>query len=370
LGVVDTTGPKEPPPLMSQQIALKSGGTLLFYWLGNQQSYLWAITPKKTMLFTLPAAEEIEAAIQRYRESLETSGSRENAVLVDRDGIWLYRTLLAPAQSLIPKNGRVFIFADAGLNNLNFETLVVPDARPHFWIEDVSVICGSALRVLGRMEPTPPFALGPRTLLLIGNSISPSDKYPTLERAAEQVKTVSRHFSAERMRVIEQENATPRAYLTAAPERYSVIHFVAHGTASRTSPLDSAIVLSRPGAGNDLFKLYARDIVRHRVGADLVVISACYSAGDSAFAGEGLVGLSWAFQRAGARNVIAALGEVSAASALPLMDQFYGELHKGVGPDVALRNAKLGLLRDGPFRSPFYWAPFQLYGSGRMRSAH
>jgi len=377
LGVVDTTGPREPRLLKAQEIALKSGGTLLFYWLGGKQSYLWAITPKKTRILTLPPAEEIEAAIQRYRGSLETSGSGENAVLTDRDGIWLYRTLVAPAQSLIPKDGRVFIFADAGLNNLNFETIVVsgsvPDSvqgsRPHFWIEDVSVICGSALRVLGRPQRNEP-EMAPRTLLLIGNTVSPNNKYPRLERAVEQVKTVSRHFSAERSRVIEQENATPGAYLAATPERYSVIHFVAHGTASRTSPLDSAIVLSRPSAGNDLFKLYARDIVRHPVGADLVVISACYSAGDSAFAGEGLVGLSWAFQRAGARNVIAALGEVSAASAIPLMDKLYGELHKGVEPDVALRNAKLGLLRDGQFRSPFYWAPFQLYGSGRMRSAH
>ena len=368
------------PQISPEQISLKSGGTLLFYWLGAKQSYLWAITPKKTALFTLPAAEEIEAAIQRYRGSLEISGSKENAALADRDGIWLYRTLVAPAQSLIAKGGRVFIFADAGLNNLNFETVIVSesvpgsvqDSPPHFWIEDVSVICGSALRVVGRKERSPLAVKVPRTLLLIGNSVSPNDKYPRLERAAEQVKTVSRHFSAERRRIIEQENATPGAYLAATPERYSVIHFVAHGTASRTSPLDSAIVLSRPGvgpsAGNDLFKLYARDIVRHPVGADLVVISACYSAGDSAFAGEGLVGLSWAFQRAGARNVVAALGEVSAASAIPLMEQFYGELDQGAMPDVALRDAKLSLLRDERFRSPFYWAPFQLYGTGRMRA--
>jgi len=70
--------------------------------------------------------------------------------LADRDGIWLYRTLVAPAQSQIPKGGRVFIFADAGLNNLNFETVIVSesvpgsvqDSPPHFWIEDVSVIAG------------------------------------------------------------------------------------------------------------------------------------------------------------------------------------------------------------------------------------
>src|SRR5450432_227596 len=367
LGVLDASGLAEPPPLDAQQIALKSGGTLLFYWLGEKESYLWAVTTRKTELFTLQPGAEIEAAILRYRQTLEVSGSTENSVLTDRDGLWLYGTLVKPAEALISRDGRVFVFADAGLNNLNFETLIVANSQPHFWIDDVSVICSSALSVLARPETAWP-PLVPRTLLLIGNSVSPSDKYPSLERAAEQVRVVSGHFPAGRRRVIEQEQATPEAYLAAIPERYSVIHFVAHGTASRASPLDSAIVLSRPSTGNDLYKLYARDIVLHPIAADLVVISACYSAGESAFAGEGLVGLSWAFQRAGARNVIAALGEVSAASAIPLMDQFYEGLGKGLHPDAALRNAKLSLLRGGRFASPFYWAPFQLYGSGRMRT--
>lgn len=355
--------------LDAQQIAGRAGGTLLFYWLGNSQSYLWAITPKNTDLFILPAAEEIEAAIRRYRETLETtSGSGDVLSSLDQDGVWLYRTLVAPAQSAIPKDRRVFIFADGGLNNLNFETLVVPDPHPHFWIEDATVICASSLRVLGRQE-TNATARAPRNLLLIGNSVSPSDRYPSLAGAAAQVNAVSRHFPTERLRIIERENATPAAYLAANPERYSIIHFVAHGIASRASPLDSAIVLSRPGDGSDSFKLYARDIVQRPIQGKLVVISACYSAGEHAFAGEGLVGLSWGFLRAGARNVIAALGEASAASTLPLMDRFYDELDKGVQLDAALRTAKLSLLHDSRFQSPFYWAPFQLYGTGRMPPA-
>jgi len=95
--------------------------------------------------------------------------------------------------------------------------------------------------------------------------------------------------------------------------------------------------------------------------ADLVTISACYGAGERAYSGEGLVGLSWAFLRAGAHNVVVAFWVAAEASTEQLMDKFYDELDKGAGPDVALRAAKLSLLRGGGFRKPFYWAPFQLY---------
>ena len=368
LGLIGQNVPTEPPPLNAQQIAARAGGTLLFYWLGQKQSYLWAITPQKTTLFPLPPAAEIEAALERYHDTLDANGNGDLLSPPDRDGLWLYRTLVAPAQSLIPKDSRVFILADAGLNNLNFETLIVPDPNPHFWIEDATVVCASSLLFLDRPEPRTPRP--PQRLLLIGNSISPSDAYPALKGAAEQIQVVSRHFAGHNPRIVEGENATPASYLAAHPEQYSIIHFVAHGTASRTSPLDSAIVLSRPADGSDSFKLYARDIVPHTIRPDLVVVSACHSAGESAFAGEGPVGLTWGFLRAGARNVIAALGEASATSSVPMMDDFYRALNQGKGPDAALRFAKLNLLRDPKFRTPHFWAPFQLYGTGRMRPAH
>src|SRR5207253_229814 len=139
----------------------------------------------------------------------------------------------------------------------------------------------------------------------------------------------------------------------------------AHGTASRLSPLDSAIVLSKGSAEDDSFKLYARDIIRHPLQADLVTISACYSSGERSYSGEGLVGLSWAFLRAGAHNVVAALWEVSDASTPQLMDSLYHELSQGKDPATALRDAKLRLLHSedakSVFKKPFYWAPFQLY---------
>jgi CHAT domain-containing protein len=172
---------------------------------------------------------------------------------------------------------------------------------------------------------------------------------------------VAKHFPAPQEQVYQRDRATPAAYLAGNPETFSHIHFVAHGTASRLSPLDSAIVLSKGAVETDSFKLYARDIVQHHLHADLVTISACYGAGERAYSGEGLVGLAWAFLRAGAHNVIAGLWEVTDESTEQLMDRFYDELDKGASPDAALRAAKLSLLRGNRFHDPFYWAPFQLY---------
>jgi CHAT domain-containing protein len=102
--------------------------------------------------------------------------------------------------------------------------------------------------------------------------------------------------------------------------------------------------------------------MQHPIDARLVTISACYGSGTRSYAGEGLVGLSWAFLRAGAHNVIGALWEVSDDSTPRLMDTLYQGLENGQAPALALRNAKLDLLHSqSRFSKPFFWAPFQIY---------
>ena len=357
-----------PPGLNSQQIARLADGAILFYWLGKRRSYLWAITQQGTRLFPLPPAAEIDAAVQRYRKALE--GPEDVLHSADSDGQYLYRTLVAPASDLIKKDARVFVIPDGSLNGLNFETLLVPGATLHYWIEDATISDASSLRVLGGAGASP--ADHSQRLLLIGNSVSPSEKYPELAQAADQMESVARHFPASEERVFARQQATPAVYLESDPGQFAYIHFVAHGTASRLSPLDSAIVLSRPpgasgNAEDESFKLYARDIVRLPLHADLVTISACYSAGERSYSGEGLVGLSWAFLRAGATHVVAALWEATDSSTRLLMDKFYDGLDRGASPSAALRSAKLFLLHNSSFHNPFYWAPFQIYSRLGLR---
>jgi CHAT domain-containing protein len=364
LGLLSKTAPKRshagPPGLNPREISRRAKGVLLFYWLGEKESHLWAITASKTTLFPLPPGAEIDSLVQRYRKALN---GPQDVLQSSEDGRALHRILIAPAKTLLASNANVFIIPDGSLNNLNFETLVVAEPKPHYWIEDADVVNASSLRVLAASlaHENAREKKQPRRLLLIGDSIAPSKEYPELPRAGDQMADVARHFPVMQQQVYQRDEATPTAYLASNPEKFSYIHFVAHGTASQLSPLDSAIVLSKSAIGTESFKLYARDIVQHPLHAKLVTISACYGAGSRAYSGEGLVGLAWAFLRAGAHNVIASLWEVTDASTEQLMHRFYDELDKGASPDAALRAAKLALLRGSAFHNPFYWAPFQLY---------
>ena len=99
--------------------------------------------------------------------------------------------------------------------------------------------------------------------------------------------------------------------------------------------------------------------------AELVTVSSCNSAGRRNYAGEGLVGLAWAFLGAGARRVVAAQWEVNDAAAPRVMDEMYAAIVRdGVEPAEALRRAKLKLLHSNSVHErPLYWAPFAVYGA-------
>lgn len=341
-----------------QRIARKLKATLLFYWIGHNHSYLWLVTPTKTAHFELPKASEIDPLVKSYRKALVEG----RVVLADSslDGQKLYSMLVEPAKKLIHPGSRVIALPAESLYGVNFETLIVPDPRPHFWIEDVTLTTASSLTLLASSAARP--AASRRSLLVVGNTEAHNPDFPALPQAPMEMTKIESYFSGEQSKVLEGKQATPSAYLSSNPERFSYLHFVTHGTASHTRPLESAVILSQEG---DSYKLYARDIVTHHLNANLVTISACNGSGTRSYSGEGLVGLSWAFLRAGAHNVIAALWEVSDASTPQMMDALYGELTEGKDPASALRDAKLKMLHSADansvFRKPFYWAPFQLY---------
>lgn len=347
----------QPASWNPNEVARKTGATLLFYWLGEKRSWLWAITPEKTSVFPLPAESEIVRRVERYRSTL--LGPFDPLESSNADGLALYRVLVAPASDLLRPGSKVVILCDGPLSELNFETLLVPQPSLHYWIEDADVVSAPSLYMLAIARP--PQSAGNK-LLLLGNAVSPGPDYPELPNAANEIQRIRKHFAAKDEIVLAQQQANPRAYLASQPQRFAYIDFVAHGVASSTDPLDSAIILSRSDSAEDSFKLYAREIVQRPIDARLVAISACYGSGTRSYAGEGLVGLSWAFLRAGAHNVIAALWEVSDDSTPRLMDSLYQGLEDGLPPSAALRRAKLALLHSqSSFRRPFFWAPFQIY---------
>jgi len=263
---------------------------------------------------------------------------------------------VAPARKLVRPGAKVIVVPDGPLHELNFETLLVSGEPPRYWIEEATVAVAPSLAVL---QPASSSAGKARRLLLLGSPVSPGAEYPPLPGSELEIANIQNLFGAEEKTIITGPQAHPGAYKEASPGRFALIHFSAHAVANRESPLDSAVILSPKG---DSYKLYARDVAVLPLNAQLVTISACRSAGARAYSGEGLVGFTWAFLQAGARNVIAGLWDVSDRSTSELMANLYSQMDRGLGPAESLRGAKLALLRStGPYRKPYYWAPFQLF---------
>lgn len=341
--------------LDAPSIAKLANATILAYWLGTSHSYVWTVTAKGVSIHHLPPATDIEGDLDRYRKVLEDGSLSDSALR----GQHLFQTLAAPAIGGVAPGSKVIIIADGKLHGLNFETLVVPAPLPHWWIDDVIVTNANSLHLLGR--PAAKRAAEP-ALLLVGNPSLADPAFAPLPNGGQEMQLVGGHFS--RKKVLSGAAATPKAFLRAAPATFDVIHFVAHGIATRRQPLDSAVILARDDM--DHYKLYARDIVGQHLTARLVTISSCHGAGTRAYAGEGLVGLAWAFLRAGAEQVIAALWEVDDAATTKLMDQMYAQIRLGSDPAVALRDAKRALIHSRTSQQkPKYWAPFVIYAAAR-----
>jgi CHAT domain-containing protein/Tfp pilus assembly protein PilF len=335
-------------------LASRTGTVFLSYWLTPARSYVWVISGTGIKCVELPSATHIEALVRAHQAAIanvfaDPLNARDSA------GSQLYRLLVAPAVTGLPAGARIIIIPDGALHGVNFETLPVDGPKRHYWIEDAEIQIAPSLASLAA-RPAP---AGARSLLLIGNPAPHAPEYPALGYASVEMTDIAKHFENRDVTSYDGVNASPASYRAARPEQFSFIHFTAHATANIESPLDSAVILSGP---DQAYKLYARDVAARPLAADLVTVSACRSAGERAYSGEGLVGFSWAFLRAGARRVVAGLWDVDDRSTAELMDRMYGALAAGDPPAHALRRAKLALIAEGGAAArPYNWGPFEMF---------
>jgi CHAT domain-containing protein len=338
-----------------KQAARQSGAVILSYWLSVDKSYLWVVAPGGVHLLTLPPLNAIDVLVRQHQASI-ANAMGDPLATANGAGDKLYETLIAPANAWIPKDARVVIVPDGPLHEINFETLTVPSPIRHYWIDDVQIELAPSLAALSAAPDQGPRGSG---LLLVGNARAHEPEFPTLANAGLEMSRVAAHFGPDAVTTLQGDAASPRAYAGSRPERFKYVHFTAHATANRDNPLDSIVVLSGPPDG---YKLYAREVATLKLNADLVTISACRSAGDKAYAGEGLVGFSWAFLKAGAHNVVAGLWDVDDSTTPQLMDRLYAGIASGHSPGRALRDAKRAMIADGgAAAAPYRWAALELF---------
>jgi CHAT domain-containing protein len=129
-----------------------------------------------------------------------------------------------------------------------------------------------------------------------------------------------------------------------------------HAYFDTNSPLDSGIVLTN----NDI--LTARDVIRYRLQADLVVLSASQTGMATSLGGDELAGLAQAFLQAGARSLIVSLWTVDDYSTASLMTAFYSNYRAKFDKAQALSQAMTHIREQEKWQHPYYWAPFVLIG--------
>jgi CHAT domain-containing protein len=193
-------------------------------------------------------------------------------------------------------------------------------------------------------------------------------------------------------------------------ERFRVLHLATHGHIDLGDPSRSALVLARDGlSGQEQAERASKGqrpftgeltvgaiLKEWQLDCDLVVLSACETALGRKSSGDGLLGFTQAFLKAGARSVVLSLWQVDDEATALLMVRFYQNLlgkrpglKKPMPKAEALAEAKQWLrnlsakevkaeaerlprgkaakpvpLRKEarPFAHPYFWAAFVLVG--------
>jgi CHAT domain-containing protein/tetratricopeptide (TPR) repeat protein len=383
-----------PEPATAQTIrraVVPSGSVLVEFWLGERESYVWAITATRTYSAALPGRATIEAAARRAHDTLRDPARRiagedaralalrveRSARTFDRAAAELSRLLLEPVAPALAAT-RVLIVADGALQYVPFAALpapgsAVPLVERHevVTLPSASVAMALADRSAGRGTPS-------RRLLVVGDPVYGTDDVRVATAAPRNDAAFARlRFSREEALQIAalapqsttlalDFQATRERTLASAADGYGIVHLAAHAVVNDERPQLSGIALSmvdERGRPRDGF-LRLPDVYSMPLAARLVVLSACSTALGRDTPGEGLVGLARGFLYAGADRVVATLWEVDDRASAALMGRFYGALlQRGVSATAALREAQRWMRQDPRRRHPYYWAAWVAIGA-------
>jgi CHAT domain-containing protein len=296
----------------------------------------------------------------------------------------LYRLLVRPAETRIAGAQRILVSPDGPLRTLPFAALMRGNHYLVEWKPVHSVLSAAVYAELKRSRPAhrdlrdervdafgnpfyPPLAPGgspdpvTREVLQRGWTLTP------LPSSRKEVEAIASLYPQSHT-YLGRDATEERAKSLGRDSR--LIHFACHGLIDERFPLNSALALTlpeHPAEGQDNGLLQAWEIFESvHLDADLVTLSACDTALGKEMGGEGLVGLTRAFQYAGARSVLASLWGVADYSTARFMERFYRYLREGRSKDEALRAAQIDQIRkQGGSSHPFFWAAFELDGDWR-----
>lgn len=402
-----------------QKSLLDDRSVLLEYYLGDDQSYLMAVTQSSFRTYLLPPREKIEKLAGNLYDAMSAPGvkkrfetPRERADRMSKAekefnlaAGELSRMLIGPVSDQIGDRTLILI-PDGVLQYIPFAAL--PDPRTGSMIplivsnEIVNMPSAATLMTLRQSErrrsdsdrsiavlADPVFSRedarfeqlsvsnvsqsGDESAItamknIITRGSSEGLKLPRLKYSRAEATTIAALSKSDSNLLALDFRANRDLFTGSDLSRYRYLHLATHGLMNSEVPALSGLVLSlvdENGQGrNGVLKM--DDIYNLKLDAELVVLSACQTALGKEIRGEGLIGLTRGFMYAGARRVVSSLWMVDDAATAELMKHFYeGMMKKNLGPSASLRAAQITMLKKEGWNAPYFWAGFILQGEPR-----
>lgn len=322
---------RAPLSIAELRSGLEPGDLLLSYLLGDDHGVLLAVSPAAEHLIEIDGRRAIEPEVRALRAALREDSAYDGA---------LGERLLAPVAQLIDRAERLLVVADRELALLPFSAL---EWRGRRLVEEVEVatlpLTAPAARSNGERGP----------LLLAGRPVA-TREFPPLPWAAFELSEIDRAWPDAERTLLTGEDFTRDAL--ASIGRYRTIHLATHAVASTRDPSRCGVILS----GDQ--RLGVDAIAALELDDPLVVLSACRTGEGELVPGEGVIGLGWAFLRAGAAAIVVSHWTVDDTSTARLMIEFHRRLAAGDDPIEALAAAKRERIAAG--EPPSRWAPFEI----------
>ncbi|MFP3939291.1 MAG: CHAT domain-containing protein, partial [Thermoanaerobaculia bacterium] len=382
---------------------LAAGDTqLLAYFLGEERSHAWVISPDGVAVRELPGRRRIETLVRRAADLLARSDQRHLQAQASLAADELAGAVLGPVADLL-EAPRIAVINDGALHHVPLAPLPGPgtghQGRPvverHELVELPSATATLALArlrsgggpypgelavladpVFHRDDPRLPArggaAPGGPSAGRAASAPSPdrpvpdaTTAFPRLAGTAREARSVAALRPPEDVLLALGAAANRRLVTGGGLAGYRVLHFATHAVAD---PSFSGLILSRFDDGGRPLDglLRAHEIDRLELRPELVTLSACRTAMGEEVPGEGLLGLSRAFLSAGASRVLASLWPVDDRATAELMTRFYRHLLvDGEPASRALQRAQQSLRESAEWSAPHYWGAFVLQGDWR-----
>lgn len=356
---------------------LENSEIVLEFAVSDDQTHLFVQTKNNENtnlnVYSIPVkAEKLSDSIKSFRKAL-----------ADRDPSFaslaaqLYSELLKPAQKDFKDKSHIIIIPDQELWELPFQALQTDQGK--YVLENYSISYAPSLSVLAEMIRSERNVEDQRALLAMGNptiGVETADRVKAMNRSAQlgnipeaedEVRSIAQFYDSKNSRILVRSEASEDT-LKLESHDFGIIHIAAHGILNDSSPMYSNVALAH---GKDQAQdglLEAWEVMNMDLNASMVVLSACETARGKVGAGEGMIGLSWAFFVAGVPCVVVSQWNVNSESTTKLMEEFHKQWRTSkshLSKADALRSAALNVMKNPRYSHPHYWASFVVVGDAR-----